>query len=99
MTTQDVIQVILFIAILIGLTPILGSYLFRVFTGEQHLLQPLFNWFEKFLYKFSMNRLFQSMSAADFQACCVKMLIYRSIYQVGQLIVEVWLKEKLGSRI
>lgn len=46
-----------------------------------------------------MNLLFQSMSAADFQACCVKMLIYRSIYQVGQLIVEVGLKEKLGSRI
>ncbi len=52
MTTQDVIQVILFIAILIGLTPLLGSYLFQVFTGEKHLLQPLFGWFEKFLYKF-----------------------------------------------
>ncbi|MCX6238474.1 MAG: potassium-transporting ATPase subunit KdpA [Bacteroidia bacterium] len=53
MTSQDFIQVILFFAILIGLTPILGNYMYKVFTGEKHLMLPVFGWLEKLTYKFS----------------------------------------------
>jgi K+-transporting ATPase ATPase A chain len=52
MTTQDVIQVILFFVLLIGLTPILGNYMSKVFTGEKHFMSPIFGWLEKFTYKF-----------------------------------------------
>ncbi len=53
MTTQDFIQIILFFAVLIGLTPILGNFMFKVFTGSKHLMSPLFGWLEKLTYKFS----------------------------------------------
>lgn len=53
MTTQDVIQVILFFAVLIGLTPILGNYMFKVFTGNKHFMLPVFGWLEKLIYKSS----------------------------------------------
>jgi len=53
MTAQDYIQVILFFAILIGLTPILGNYMYKVFVGEKHLMLPVFGWLEKLTYKFS----------------------------------------------
>ncbi|MEI7524263.1 MAG: potassium-transporting ATPase subunit KdpA [Mariniphaga sp.] len=53
MTTQDFIQIILFFAVLIGLTPILGNFMFKVFTGSRHLMSPLFGWLEKLTYKFS----------------------------------------------
>jgi len=53
MTTQDVIQVILFFAVLIGFTPILGNYMFRVFTGNKHFMLPVFGWLEKLSYKSS----------------------------------------------
>lgn len=53
MTAQDYIQIILFIALLTGLTPILGNYMFKVFTGEKHLMLPVFGWLEKLTYKFS----------------------------------------------
>jgi len=36
MTAQDYIQIILFVALLIGLTPILGNYMYKVFTGQKH---------------------------------------------------------------
>lgn len=52
MTTQDVIQVILFIALLIGLTPILGNYMSKVFSGDRHIMKPVFGWLEKLTYKF-----------------------------------------------
>lgn len=53
MTAQDYIQIILFFAILIGLTPILGNYMYKVFVGEKHLMLPVFGWIEKLTYKFS----------------------------------------------
>lgn len=52
MTTQDVIQVILFFTLLIGLTPILGKYMSKVFTGEKHIMQPVFSWLERLTYRF-----------------------------------------------
>jgi K+-transporting ATPase ATPase A chain len=52
MTIQDITQVILFFAILIGLTPILGNYMSKVFTGSRHLMQPVLGWIERFIYKF-----------------------------------------------
>ena len=53
MTTQDLIQVILYFALLIGLTPILGNFMYKVFSGEKHFMLPVFGWLEKLTYKFS----------------------------------------------
>jgi potassium-transporting ATPase potassium-binding subunit len=52
MTTQDYIQIILFFALLIGLTPILGNFMSKVFSGEKHLLLPVFGWMERLIYRF-----------------------------------------------
>ena len=51
MTSQDIIQILLFVAVIIGLTPILGNYMFKVFTGNKHLMLPVFGWLEKLTYK------------------------------------------------
>lgn len=53
MTTQDLIQVILYFALLIGLTPILGNYMFKVFSGHKHFMLPVLGWLEKLTYKFT----------------------------------------------
>jgi potassium-transporting ATPase potassium-binding subunit len=52
MTTHDVLQIILFFALLIGLTPVLGKFMAKVFTGEKHFMQPVLGWLEKLTYKF-----------------------------------------------
>jgi potassium-transporting ATPase potassium-binding subunit len=53
MTTQDIIQIILYVALLIGLSPILGNYMFKVFTGNKHFMLPVFGWLEKLAYRFT----------------------------------------------
>ncbi|MCX6306990.1 MAG: potassium-transporting ATPase subunit KdpA [Bacteroidetes bacterium] len=53
MIPQDFIQIILFIAILIGLTPILGTYMEKVFTGKKHVMLPVFGWLERLIYRFA----------------------------------------------
>jgi len=51
MTIQDIIQIVLFFSLLIGLTPPLGNFMFKVFTGKKHFMLPIFNWLEKIIYK------------------------------------------------
>jgi K+-transporting ATPase ATPase A chain len=53
MTIPDIIQIILFVAILIGLTPLLGNYLFKVFTGKKHVMLPVIGWLERLTYRFA----------------------------------------------
>jgi K+-transporting ATPase ATPase A chain len=53
MTAQDFIQIFLFFALLIGLTPILGNYMYKVFTGKKHFMLFVFGWLEKLTYKSS----------------------------------------------
>ena len=53
LATEEIIQVILFFALIIGLTPILGKYMSKVFTGEKHFMQPVFGRLEKLAYRFT----------------------------------------------
>jgi potassium-transporting ATPase potassium-binding subunit len=53
MATHEIIQVVLFFALLIGLTPFLGNYMSKVFTGEKHLMIPVLGWLERLTYRFS----------------------------------------------
>lgn len=51
MTTLELIQIILFFAILIGLTPLLGNFMYKVFTSQRHILRPVLGWLERLTYK------------------------------------------------
>jgi K+-transporting ATPase ATPase A chain len=52
MSSQDVIQVILFFAFIIGLTPVLGNYMSKVFMGNKHFMLPVLGWLEKLTFRF-----------------------------------------------
>lgn len=51
MNVHDLIQVILFFFVLIVLTPVLGNYMSKVYTGSRHFLLPVLGRFEKMIYK------------------------------------------------
>jgi len=51
MKSQDIIQIIIFLALLIALSPLLGKFMARVFMGEKHILKPVFGWLEKGIYR------------------------------------------------
>ena len=52
MTANGWIQILLFAAIIFAITKPLGSYMFRVFEGDQQPLPRLFGAIERLLYKF-----------------------------------------------
>src|SRR6476469_5734406 len=50
MTTQGVLQIVLYFAVLLALTKPLGSYMARVYEGQKTFLHPLFRPIERLLY-------------------------------------------------
>lgn len=50
MTTADYAQLFIFITALVVITPVMGSFMAKVFTGERTLLTPVLGWLEKLSY-------------------------------------------------
>jgi K+-transporting ATPase ATPase A chain len=50
---NDIIQISIFLLLLIIITPVLGGYMFKVFTGQNHFLTPVLGWLETLIYRFS----------------------------------------------
>jgi K+-transporting ATPase ATPase A chain len=51
MTTNEIIQIVLFFGIGIALTPVLGKFMARVYKGERTFLFPVFAPIEKWIYR------------------------------------------------
>ncbi len=51
MKAEDYFTIALYLVLLVGLTPLLGSYMYKVFTGRSHFMVPLLGWLEKLTYK------------------------------------------------
>lgn len=48
---NEVIQLIIFLTLLVVMAPWLGKFMFKVFSGEKHVMKPVFGWLEKLVYK------------------------------------------------
>jgi K+-transporting ATPase ATPase A chain len=51
MKPHEWIQIFLYIAALVALTPVLGAFMHRVFSGERTILTPVLGWLERLIYK------------------------------------------------
>jgi K+-transporting ATPase ATPase A chain len=51
MITLDYVQVIFFILVITALTPLLGKFMFNVFSGKRNFLTPVLRKLEQFIYK------------------------------------------------
>ncbi|MCE1199164.1 MAG: potassium-transporting ATPase subunit KdpA [Marinilabiliales bacterium] len=53
MTTHDLLQILLYFTLLIALTPILGNYMYRIFTGDRPPLGLYLGKLENLTYRFA----------------------------------------------
>ncbi|MDD2612766.1 MAG: potassium-transporting ATPase subunit KdpA, partial [Bacteroidales bacterium] len=91
MTTLDFIQVILFLGLLTALTPVLGGYMKKVFTGEKHFMLPVFGWMERLIYKFSGV---DSKEETNWKTYTFRLLIFNLIGFLFVFLIQltqVWL--------
>jgi potassium-transporting ATPase potassium-binding subunit len=50
---NETTQLVIFLILIIILSPLFGKYMARVFMGEKHMMTPVFGWLEKLIYRFS----------------------------------------------
>lgn len=48
---NEAVQIILFLAVLVAAAPLLGKYMFKVFSGEDHIMKHVFGWLERLIYR------------------------------------------------
>lgn len=68
MNIYDFIQIIVFVAALMGLTPLLGAFMFRVFEGQRTWLTPALQPLERLVYRLSGIDQREEMSARGYAA-------------------------------
>lgn len=51
MSPNEFIQILLFLIVLIGFTPLLGNFMSKVFRGEKHIMLPVLGWLERLINK------------------------------------------------
>jgi len=50
---SDLVQIVLYLGLVVAAAKPVGSYLFRVFTGERTFMHPLLGRLEKSIYRFA----------------------------------------------
>ncbi|MFA6468739.1 MAG: potassium-transporting ATPase subunit KdpA [Bacteroidota bacterium] len=53
MTVSEIIQLVLYVVVVLLLTPLLGKFMANIFRGKNTFLSPVFGWLERLTYKFS----------------------------------------------
>ena len=56
MSSLEIAQIVLYLALLVAVTPLLGGYMQRVFDGERTFLSPVLRPVEEFIYRLSGMR-------------------------------------------
>ncbi len=70
MSELDCIQLAAYFGALLALTPLLGGWMARIYTGERHFLQKPFGWLEKLLYRFADCDPKEEMDWRRYAAAC-----------------------------
>jgi len=91
MTTFDFIQIILFLTLLIVLTPLLGGYMKKVFTGEKHFMQPVLGWLETLTYRFAgvNSKVETNWKTYTFQLLTFNLIGFLFVFLIQ--LTQVWL--------
>jgi potassium-transporting ATPase potassium-binding subunit len=83
---RDFGQLALFVAGLIAITPPLGRFMLRVFTGERHFLARVFGPVEHWIYRLSGVDPAQEMS---WKSYAVAMLVFNIVGGLILLVIEL----------
>jgi len=100
MQINNYIEVFLFLFLLAGLTPILGSFMYSVFIGERNILTPVFGKFEKMIYVVAGVDVNQSMNWKKYALSLIFFNLAGLIFLFTVLMIQQWLPlnpQKVGN--
>jgi len=86
MTTLELIQIILFFVILMLATPLLGIYLYKVFTSDRHFMHPILGWLERLVYRFGG---IDPEAASGWKGYTIDLLIFNGLGIVFLFLLQI----------
>ncbi|MFA7360920.1 MAG: potassium-transporting ATPase subunit KdpA [Candidatus Kapaibacterium sp.] len=91
MKTLDYVQVIFFIGVLIILTPILGRFIYNVFTKPKNILTPVFGKLERFIYKFLKIDVSEEMNWKKYLFAILTFNFFGFVFVLILQLIQQWL--------
>lgn len=91
MKSVDFIQWVLFVVLLIGLTPVLGRFMAKVFQGERTWLHRAFGWLETWIYKASGIDTAKDMRWQQYAVALLVFHILGIVIVAGLQMTQAWL--------
>ncbi len=91
MHPRDWLQLGLFIGGLIAITPLLGSFLVRVFSGERHFLTPLLGAIERSIYRLSALDPAHEMSWREYAVALLLFNFFGGAILLALELTQAWL--------
>lgn len=91
MEMNDYIQIFLFLALLVGLTPILGSYMAKVLSGERNILTPVFGKVETTIYNALGTESAQLMNWKKYLGALLIFNVMGLLFLFLVLVTQQWL--------
>ena len=91
MNTLDYLQIIFYILVLIILTPVLGKYMFIVFTNKKNILTPVFGKLESFIYKFLKIDISEEMNWKKYLFAVLIFNFFGLVFVLILQLVQQWL--------
>ncbi|HEX2969372.1 MAG TPA: potassium-transporting ATPase subunit KdpA, partial [Bacteroidales bacterium] len=83
---RDLIQILLYLLLLTALTPLLGSYMEKVFTGKKHIMLPIFECLEKIVYRFAA---INPDDETNWKTYTISMLLFNMIGLIFLFILQM----------
>jgi potassium-transporting ATPase potassium-binding subunit len=87
----ETIQLILFMVLLVVLSPLLGKYMAKVFMNEKHIMKPVLGWLEKLIYQVSGIRDEEEMNWKTYLYGILIFNIFGFVLLFLLLILQGWL--------
>lgn len=88
---NEVIQLILFLVLLIVLSPFLGRYMAKVFQDQNHLTKPVFGWLEKLIYRIAGINKAEEMNRKTYLYCLLIFNLFGFVVLFLLQICQAWL--------
>ena len=91
MSPGEVFQLVFYFAVLIGLTPLVGGWMAKVFQGERQFLTPLLGWLEKLIYRVGRIDIKEEMNWRHYAAAVLAFNFLGLFTLLGLQTGQAWL--------
>ena len=91
MEPGEVVQLVVFFVLLFGLTPLVGGWMAKVFTGERQFLSPLLGWLERLIYRVARVDVAEEMTWARYTAVVLIFNFLGMFTLLGLQTGQAWL--------